>query len=1046
MTEPPHANLVIRASAGSGKTFRMTNRYLALIAAGVPPSQIWAATFTRKAAGEILDRILSRLTDAASSESLARTLAKQIGLPALNRSDFVRMLRTVLAELPRLRIGTLDSLFLLLAGAFSFELGLPPGWGIVDEDDALAAREEALDAALDGDADRLNQLVRLYERLSAGAARRAVRDDLFCRVNSLYSAYLTVPEPGWQTQIPPTPTGNVNDIIDEAKRIDLPPDKRFPPARDKDFDFATRGRWSDFINGGLAHSILTGKSTYYGKPIPGELVRCYERLIAIAKHAIHREWAIETAAVREFLDEYHRHFAVAQNSGRSLRFDDVTRVLAQRLRPDAEGFDYRIDCRIGHLLLDEFQDTSTLQWRALKPLATQTMSTGGSIFGVGDVKQAIYNWRGGRSELLDRLPTELGGVATESMDHSWRSSQAVIDCVNRVFSHLAENVDDEQLRQAAVDWQRRFQTHTTERADRRGYVRLETGPAQKDGESSSELRGRHCAWVAGQLASIVAEKPTASVGVLCRTNKGVGRMIYELRKLGIAASEEGGNPITDSPAVEGILSLMTLADHPGDSVAAFHLANEPFAAMLSANHFDIANPDVVARQVRFRLVQEGYGAVVAGCVRSLKSCCPRADCERLEQLTELADAYESRATLRPAEFASWVRRYKAVSPTSCTVRVLTLHKSKGLEFDAVVLPELDVQLREQRPPDFIVAEPDPPELSDGFVGRRVVSKLRAIASEQAKLQTDFATRRAIEESYSVLYVALTRARDALYAYPPGPMRKSHPPTWDTVILRALCATRPIGITDRLETSLLLAEGDPNWTPEKPVATTAASATPKPIRFAKSDPAIPHGEWATPSLHHEIRRATVADLFRQIDPATRATGQLYHAWFAAIDWLDHGEPAVESLMAIARKMLYEGTDLPEQIASFQRSLRQPAVKALLSQGHYPVVVSVETERPFAVRAARQLIAGRLDRFVLFQDSSGSLAAEVIDYKTDDIPLAAVPERVNYYRSQMEAYFHAVSAFAHVPAQRVTGALVFTALGHIERLSLLGETSPESTVRI
>jgi len=1036
MTSTNSENRVIRASAGSGKTFRLTNHYLALLAAGVPPTQVWAATFTRKAAGEILDRIVSRLTEAAASETKANELAEQIGHKGLSQSDFARLLRRVLANIHRLRIGTLDSLFLVLAGVFPLELGLPPGWCICEESEAAAERETALDAVLAGDDDRVEQLARLYERLSPIAAKRAVRDDLLGRVDTLYAAYLAVPQAGWQTQPPPEPDDSVCAIIADVRGIALPADKRFIAAVDKDIEKAAASQWTDFIAAGLAGSLHNGKETYYRKPIPKELADCYARLTAMAAFAINRDLATETGAAYEFLDQFHQQLEAVRRTSGGLRFDDIARALADGLTPAGEGFDYRIDGRVGHLLLDEFQDTSTLQWRVLMPLARQAMVARGSVFGVGDMKQAIYGWRGGRAELLDRLPGELGGVGTEEMDQSRRSAQAVIDCVNTVFQGLAGCVGDEAAKQAAVSWQERFREHSTARHEVPGYVHVETGPAQEEDESTADRRGRHYGWVAQRIAELVRLKPTASIGVLCRKNPTVGRMIFELRQRGIPASEEGGNPITDSPAVEGILSLLTLADHPGDTIAAFHLACEPFATMLRQRGYDPANPVAMAHRVRTALVADGYGPVVAGWAECLKPICPRSDCDRMDQLIEFADAFQPRATLRPADFVALVREYKAATLTTSLVRVLTLHKAKGLEYDAVVLPELDITLKDQHHPAFVVADPDPPELANGFVGRRVSAKLWPLANEQAKEQTQIAAQRAAEESLSLLYVALTRPREALYAYPPGPLTRSHPDSWDTVLMNALSRAEASGITDREEKAVVFSAGDPNWQPEKSAGIPpATAATGGPIRFRDSEPARRRVEWVAPSQQEGGRRVLAANLFGNADPTGRRTGTLHHAWFAAIEWLDASEPSDEKLRVIAHQLPYEGDDLDEQIVIFRAALRRPAVRTLLSKDSYPELQRVETERPFVVRDGSRMVSGRLDRIVWLRDKDGMPAAEVIDYKTDTLSMAELPERVEYYRPQVEAYLQAVATLGNLQTGGVTSVLVFTTIGHSVRIGPL-----------
>src|SRR2546426_7638134 len=110
------AHEVIRASAGSGKTHQLTNRYIALLAAGARAESVLTSTFTRKAAGEILDRVLLRLARAAGDAAEAGTLAENVGNADLGPADFAGLLRRALNGMQRLRVGTLDSFHVTLAG------------------------------------------------------------------------------------------------------------------------------------------------------------------------------------------------------------------------------------------------------------------------------------------------------------------------------------------------------------------------------------------------------------------------------------------------------------------------------------------------------------------------------------------------------------------------------------------------------------------------------------------------------------------------------------------------------------------------------------------------------------------------------------------------------------------------------------------------------------------------------------------------------------------------------------------------------------------
>src|SRR4051812_32568909 len=111
----PLSHVMILASAGSGKTYALTNRFVELLARGASPERIVALTFTRKAAGEFFDEILAKLARAACDARTAAQLARDIGAGDLGTTDFLRMLRAVVDAMHRLRLGTLDSFFARIA-------------------------------------------------------------------------------------------------------------------------------------------------------------------------------------------------------------------------------------------------------------------------------------------------------------------------------------------------------------------------------------------------------------------------------------------------------------------------------------------------------------------------------------------------------------------------------------------------------------------------------------------------------------------------------------------------------------------------------------------------------------------------------------------------------------------------------------------------------------------------------------------------------------------------------------------------------------------
>ena len=138
------------------------------------------------------------------------------------------------------------------------------------------------------------------------------------------------------------------------------------------------------------------------------------------------------------------------------------------------------------------------------------------------------------------------------------------------------------------------------------------------------------------------QSPLHSIAILFRSNDPISRMVTLLRQRGIDASEEGGTSLLDSAAVETILSLIQLADHPGDSVARFHLETGPLRDHLANS---LVTPPLFAAELRRSLLADGYGSFVRAWSAKLAPSCTLRDAGRLQQLIEIASDYNPRATL-----------------------------------------------------------------------------------------------------------------------------------------------------------------------------------------------------------------------------------------------------------------------------------------------------------------------------------------------------------------------------------------------------------------
>ena len=234
----------IIANAGSGKTHRLTTRYIELLERGVPAEDIVALTFTRKAAGEFLDAIFNRLLKASGSDAEARALARETGMPRLTPQRCVQHLRQLVEKLPVLTLGTLDSFFGRILRAFSFEYGVAHEVTVIDDHLQGVLRRQVLSEVFraqirdDNDFEEFLELIRQQNRNREG---RDVSRALNHAVEVLHERFLlTPPDKPWGSSSTIWPEGSpllaTADILDLAGKFERELWRLHPNMQAKDRD------------------------------------------------------------------------------------------------------------------------------------------------------------------------------------------------------------------------------------------------------------------------------------------------------------------------------------------------------------------------------------------------------------------------------------------------------------------------------------------------------------------------------------------------------------------------------------------------------------------------------------------------------------------------------------------------------------------------------------------------------------------------------------------------------------------------------------------
>lgn len=992
-------NLLVLASAGSGKTFCLSDRVIGLMAKGVQHEQIVALTFTRKAAGEFADAILEKLAEAADNPERAAELQAKF---AMSGVDFMEILENTVRSLPKLTLTTMDAFFAKVVRGFQYELGVTGGkFELLEGEVAETLRDGLMEGLLDGgvDAAAEEEFVNVFRRATADKEGVGVLSDLRKFIDGWHRNFVSPTSLEWG---PASLAGvEIADwekqktaLIDQVKR-DWPNIAQTDKRQEKAFHAMMDALQAHTVASGSLEkpsSLLSGimaasaegsgsleVSFYKPLTITGAAADGLRKLIELAARCELAAALARTRGIRGVIAPYDGMVDTELRGRGRLGFDDVKRLMGAWMQGEdarlrREAVDFRLDARYGHWLLDEFQDTSRDEWNALLPLVDEGISDDEStVFVVGDRKQAIYAWRGGEVGLFDELMKNYGrGLETTTMAESWRSCPQVLEAVNRVCGDLT-TMASLFGEEAAAEWQ--WEDHIS--------AEPLTAP-EKAGHSRAEVldKGDKAERVVEILHENGIGQKSLTCGVLVSTNKQVTEWADTLREEGFQVVEEGARePGKDHPVGVMIWQLLRWLANPADVFAKQTVMMSPLKSVLE-ERFGAAWQ--AAWEGMGSLVSEkGFGGMVAELVSPLAESWSGYGKSRSLDLIAALTELDKQGTTSAREAADWIGRLKiSQSPGIAAVQVMTIHKSKGLGFDVVVLPDIQTT----KIPDFTHLH----ALSgDGWITAAPTSWARTMIPELRKAEQRWGDRQ-IYESFCKLYVAMTRAKRGLYILLDQPAKKHDftKPSLSNWIMASL------GLDTGEEA--VFETGTPSWAqaiekPEKPVEKTPASLG-KPMQ--KRPRSTPSGTKTKPAV--------------AIDSGDgRRFGTAVHAAFENIGWIDEVVPAPPS----------------DTIgATISKILSAPEVATLFSKNNRNITLRRE-QRIEAVLDGKWM-SGVIDRLHIHRDPEGKpTRIEIIDFKTDRVDKPAdLQER---YATQMNSY-RTVMAAIH-PDAKISCILVSTALG-------------------
>jgi len=359
-------------------------------------------------------------------------------------------------------------------------------------------------------------------------------------------------------------------------------------------------------------------------------------------------------------------------------------------------------------------------------------------------------------------------------------------------------------------------------------------------------------------------------------------------------------------------------------------------------------------------------------------------------------------------------------PVTASVRVMTIHKAKGLQFDIVILPELDVNMVGHAPAVLTHCEN-----VTGLPTRVIpyISKeLQPLVPEFAEIAQKWRFGQ-VRESINLLYVALTRAVHALVMVI-APSDKNDCPLSFAGILRHSLADGGVAAPSKV----LFECGNANWHSGRVVSGEVARVDSEPITsvLLKAPTTRKRGlQRTSPSSAADGATVRISEIFKR-DTQSLRLGSIFHALFEQIRWIEDGIPTEDALCEIAREAGASAMDAVEIVREFVSTLDRPEVRAMLSRSSYSdpeCSLEVHCELPFALRDETRLVTGAMDRVVVRRCGNAVRNVDVLDYKTDARSEYTRPERVELYKRQLEMYRWAATRLFSVDASQVRARLLF-----------------------
>ena len=697
--------LALKASAGSGKTFALTVRYISLLLLGAKPNEILTLTFTNKAANEMSERIYKTLLNLGDDEAYLKEIMIQ---SSLTKEDILGK-KAYLVKLfsnATLSIFTIDKFINKILREFSGYIGISDDFEI-KEDDVEALSYRFLYSL---DAKQFETLIDFshYEKRKFNNIFELFKD-LLEKNEKIEPLNIDVTLIDLQKQ-------NVMEFAFKIKESIL----SCKVASDSAKKAVSFGKFDELFEKTWLEKDSLADYAYFKKCSNETL----EEYFVSLKKEMEIYYKLRAGYSLSKLFELYlmfKDFKFNFNKNKNyLEFNDISNLVFELLTTiiDKDFLYFRLDSNYSHILIDEFQDTSLLQYKILEPLISEIISGDSSkfktFFYVGDTKQSIYRFRGGKRELFDYVAKSNSQVEVEVLNTNYRSTKTIVSFVNSLFLNIAN-----------------YEYFEQESISKGGLVEVIEDRFEEDEKFLK---------IANKIEDLLNSGVNANdIAILTYTNDDVLNLYYYLKQKfpELKISTEMTSKLINQQNVKALINAMKY----------IYFKEEIYKENLNAL---IGNKILEKVDLDISIEQKSVQEILKELANNLKIID-----ENVVKLIEVSSKFNN-----IVDFSYEIDKLDAniENSQSTGLQILTIFKSKGLEFHTVIL--LDRIKRKNSDKSSLLFEYDGVDLKNIFYkikGYENFNKNYEYALEKEKSLS-------IEDELNILYVALTRAKNNMIIF------------------------------------------------------------------------------------------------------------------------------------------------------------------------------------------------------------------------------------------------------------------------------------------